>query len=230
MQIVNPDSKLSDLLASDPAIITVLNRFGIMLGVSDKTISKICDDKGIDKAFLTTMLNTYINEDYFPQKMLSQFSANKIIDYLNKTNDYYLYYLIPNIERHLNYLLAKSDSGNSSLAIIQRFFLEVKQELQTRINDDKQNWFPAVQMLECSIGNIPPHKLDAKPSQQEDSIESKVSDLLNMFIMHLTGPYDINLAHAVLTAIYGLKKDISQNNRIRERILRPLHEALLNAN
>ena len=125
MTIVNYESKLCDLLSFDPAIITVLNRFDIQLGVSDKTVTKVCEEKGIDKAFFTTMLNTFINKDYFPQEILSTFSAAKIIDYLTKTNNYYQYYQIPNIERNFAYLLSKSDANNSSLAIIQKFFFEV---------------------------------------------------------------------------------------------------------
>ena len=226
MTIVNYESKLCDLLSFDPAIITVLNRFDIQLGVSDKTVTKVCEEKGIDKAFFTTMLNTFINKDYFPQEILSTFSAAKIIDYLTKTNNYYQYYQIPNIERHFAYLLSKSDANNSSLAIIQKFFFEVKQELQLRIHDDCTTWFPQIINLEQAIGHVTIAHIDANICQ-EDSIEAKVSDLMNMFIMHLSGTYDVNLAHAVLTAIYALKKAISQNNRIRERILRPLHEALL---
>ena len=226
MTIVNYDSKLCDLLSSDPTIVTVFNRFGILLGVGDKTVSRICDDMGIDKAFFTTMLNTFINEEYFPQEMLCTFSATKIIEYLNKTNNYYQYYLIPNIQRHFGYLLAKSDASNKSLHIIQEFFFEVKQELQARINEDQTTWFPEVLNLESNLGHVTIDCTNIK-HQDDDSIEDKVNDLMNMLIMHISGDYDINLAHAVLTAVYGLKKDIKQNNRIRERILRPLHDALI---
>ena len=196
MTIVNYESKLCDLLSFDPAIITVLNRFDIQLGVSDKTVTKVCEEKGIDKAFFTTMLNTFINKDYFPQEILSTFSAAKIIDYLTKTNNYYQYYQIPNIERHFAYLLSKSDANNSSLAIIQKFFFEVKQELQLRIHDDCATWFPQIISLEQAIGHVTIAHIDANICQ-EDSIEAKVSDLMNMFIMHLSGTYDVNLAHAL---------------------------------
>lgn len=226
MTIVNYDTKLCDILSTDPSIITVLNRFGILLGVGDKTITKICQEKELDKVFFTTMLNTFINEEYFPQDVLCTFSASKIIDYLTKTNNYYQYVQIPNIERHFSYLIAKSDNQNNSLSIIQKFFFEVKKELQTRIDDDRDSWFPAVKKLEDTIGHVSVSISTYSENNQEDSIEAKINDLLNMFIMHLSGNYDINLAHAVLTAIFALKKDISQNNRIRERILRPLYESL----
>lgn len=226
MAIVNYDTKLCDILSTDPTIVTVLNRFGILLGVGDKTIYKICQEKKIDKVFFTTMLNTFINDEYFPQDVLCTFSASKIIDYLTKTNNYYQFFQIPNIERHFSYLIAKSSNENNSLSIIQKFFFEVKKELQARIDDDRESWFPTVQKLEKAIGHVTIGNAYSE-SIQEDSIEAKINDLLNMFVMHLSGNYDVNLAHAVLTAIFALKKDIKQNNRIRERILRPLYESLL---
>ena len=225
MQVVNSESRLCELLVVDPTIITVLNRFGINLGVGDKTIQKVCEENEIDPTFLISILNTFINEDYFPLEVLGSFSAVEIINYLNKTNAYYLHFQIPNIERHFKYLMDKSNENNSSLIFIQQFFFEVRNELQSRIAEDKSMWFPNIINLENEIGRITITE-NIEYSIIEDSIEAKINDLLNMFIMHLSGEYDNNLAHAVLIALFNLKKDLNQNNRIRERILRPLHTAL----
>lgn len=227
MQIVNYDSKLCDLLVNDPTLIAVFNRFGIALGVGDKTIARVCDEKGIDKDFLTTILNTFINEEYVPSDVHNRFSADKIVSYLQQTNAYYEHYLIPNIERHFNFLMAKSNNSNTSLSIIYKFFLEVKEELMARINDDKEQLFPKLLTHSGSTRLEANAKNDsAAKAIQEDSIESKISDLLNMLVMHLSGTYDSNLAHAVLIALFGLKKDINQNNRIRERMLNPIVVAI----
>ena len=47
-----------------------------------------------------------------------------------------------------------------------------------------------------------------------------------MFILHLTGNYDLNLCYGVINAIILLEKDIRQNDRIRNRILLPLFQSL----
>lgn len=220
MQIVNNDSKLCDLLTNEPTLVAVINRFGITLGVGDKTIARICDEKGIDKDFFTTILNTFINEDYFPDEVLGRYKAAYIVDYLNKTDAYYENYLIPNVERHFNFLMARGNGANSSLSIIYKFFLEVKEELLKSIKADREVLFPKAlrydgdEQMSANVASVTDY--------QEDSIESKISDLLNMFVMHISGEYDNNLAHAVLIALFGLKKDISQNNRIRARILKPI--------
>ena len=62
---------------------------------------------------------------------------------------------------------------------------------------------------------------------ESTTIEDKLSDLKNMFIMHLSGQYDLNLCYGVIVAIITLEKDIRQNNRIRNRILLPISRSLL---
>ena len=106
------------------------------------------------------------------------------------------------------------------------FFNEVKCELLKRIADDNGRWFPDVLALEQrSEGYIVGSKIE-QFDEGSDTIEDKIDDLINMLIIHLKGDFDNNLAYAVLTALVNLKKDIRQNNRIRNRILRPLATAL----
>ena len=42
MILITPETKLHSILDHDPNVITVLNRFGIRLGVGDKSVGNIC--------------------------------------------------------------------------------------------------------------------------------------------------------------------------------------------
>lgn len=225
MTLINKDSKLSEIIIQEPSTITVLDRFGITLGVGDARVCDACQEHDIDVNFFTTILNTYINENYFPQTALLAFSASKIIDYLAKTNAYYEKNVIPNIERHFAFLISKTPAQNSNLVLMRQFFDEVKTELLQRIEDDRNKWFPTIAINEMkSIGKMPYHVNDTEDFN--DPIEDKIDDLINMLIVHLKGDYDHNLGYAVISAIFSLKKDIKQNNRIRNRILMPISQAL----
>lgn len=216
MAIITKESKLSDIVINDPSSITVLNRFNIFLGLGDKTIETICTEKGIDVNFFSTILNTYINEDYFPEEALKSYSVHEIVKYINKTNQYYLRFQIPNIERHFSSLIARSENGNNNLELLQNFFHEVKNEILARME------FDMTQLL-AHIENNTTKELDfSMLTEDNDNIEDKLNDLINMFVIHLKGEYDVNLCHAVLVAIMTLQKDIKQNNRIRYRILLPI--------
>lgn len=226
MALVTPDTKLCEVIVDEPSVVPVINRFDIMLGVGDRTIKSICKEKGIDTSFFITILNAFIHESFFLENLTGAFNAGDVVDYLRKTNNSYLRNQLPNIERHFAALISRSDSNNN-LPLLFNFYREVKTEIERRIDSDNQ-WFDAIISAEQSNSEV---SVAGNAIQAEsDSIEDKLSDLINMFVIHLRGDYDRNLCHAVLFAVISLEKDICQNNRIRNRVLRPLVDALNSRN
>lgn len=226
MALVTPDTKLCEVIVDEPSVVPVINRFDIVLGVGDRTIKSICKEKGIDTSFFITILNAFIHESFFLENVTGAFNAGDVVDYLRKTNNSYLRNQLPNIERHFAALISRSDSNNN-LPLLFNFYREVKTEIERRIDSDNQ-WFDAIISAEQSNSEV---SVAGNAVQAEsDSIDDKLSDLINMFVIHLRGDYDRNLCHAVLFAVISLEKDIRQNNRIRNRVLRPLVDALNSRN
>lgn len=226
MALVTPDTKLCEVIVDEPSVVPVINRFDIVLGVGDRTIKAICKEKNIDTTFFITILNAFIHESFFLGNATGAFNAGDVVDYLRKTNNSYLCNQLPNIERHFAALISRSDSNNN-LPLLFNFYKEVKTEIQRRIDSDNQ-WFDTIISAEQSNGSV--SIADNAVQVESDSIEDKLSDLINMFVIHLRGDYDRNLCHAVLFAIISLEKDFCQNNRIRNRVLRPLAAALNSRN
>ena len=226
MALVTPDTKLCEVIVDEPSVVPVINRFDIVLGVGDRTIKSICKEKGIDTSFFITILNAFIHESFFLENVTGAFNAGDVVDYLRKTNNSYLRNQLPNIERHFAALISRSDSNNN-LPLLFNFYREVKTEIERRIDSDNQ-WFDAIISAEQSNSEV---SVAGNAVQAEsDSIEDKLSDLINMFVIHLRGDYDRNLCHAVLVAVISLEKDICKNNRIRNRVIRPLVDALNSRN
>ena len=229
MALINAESKLCDVILNEPSLIPVINRFGIILGVGDKNIRTVCEEKNLDCEFFVTILNTFINEDYFPENRLKSFCATQIVDYLTLTNTYYQQFQIPNIERHFNSLINQSDSDNNNLELMKQFFEELKKELLTRIEKDRTQWFSAIRAAAEVLHGESYGDHIRYDHDEADSLEEKLDDLKSLFVIHLRGAYDLNLCHGVIFALYSLEKDIKQHNRIRNRILRPIADAMLNA-
>ena len=221
MALLHPDSRLCDAILHDTSLIPVVARFGIALGLGEKSIAVVCQEHNIDVDFFVTILNTYINENYFPEKRLQSFCVEHIIDYLTKTNIYYSRFQLPNIERHFARLVDLSGDKDNNIGLVFKFFENVRNELQARIDSDENEWFPRLRAYAevCSeplqIGHI-------EELTEIDTVEEKLNDLLSLIVKHLTGHYDINLCHAVIFALTTLRNDIVQHNRIRNRILRPV--------
>ena len=199
MALVTPDTKLCEVIVDEPSVVPVINRFDIVLGVGDRTIKSICKEKGIDTSFFITILNAFIHESFFLENVTGAFNAGDVVDYLRKTNNSYLRNQLPNIERHFAALISRSDSNNN-LPLLFNFYREVKTEIERRIDSDNQ-WFDAIISAEQSNSEV---SVAGNAVQAEsDSIEDKLSDLINMFVIHLRGDYDRNLCHAVLFHIFG---------------------------
>ena len=229
MALINAEIKLCDVILNEPTLIPVINRFGIILGVGDKSIRTVCEEKKLDSEFFVTILNTFIDEDYFPENRLKSFCAAQIVDYLTQTNAFYKQFQIPNIERHFNSLIQKSNNGNNNLELMKQFFDELKKELLTRIENDQNHWFPTIKAAAESLHSEYYGNPIAQDAQESDTLEEKLDDLKSLFVIHLKGEYELNLCHGVIFAIYSLEKDIKQHNRIRNRILRPMANAMIEA-
>lgn len=222
MAIISPKNHLSDIILSYPESIPLINRLGINLGVGDKTIEAICHEKNIDTEFFASIINTFINENFFPEKVLKSFKAETIVSYISKTYNYYTHYMIPNIERHFNLLIAHS-GNNNNLGLMLQFFNELKNDLLKSINHDTTQWFPLILSLENDKNTPLPNGLNITDNSL---IEDKLNDLKSMFVIHLSGNYELNLCYAVITSIIALEKDLKQNNRIRNRILALIYNNL----
>ena len=232
MPLVHPNMQMSEVVEEYPSLIPVINRFGIRLGLGDKSVKTVCEEYQLDTDFLLTVINTFLNEEYFPEKKLQTFHTSQIIDYLTKTNLYYQRYQLPNIERHLGSFIAMSTPGNNTLNLIGKFFSSFKEELTSRIDKDDRVWFPYCLSLSEKLKNAPSSGqvetllLETEQQQVDDPIEALLADLKSIMVKHLSGDYNENLCYAVIFAISSLAKDIKQHNRIRYCFLTPMVSAM----
>jgi regulator of cell morphogenesis and NO signaling len=214
---------MSEVVEKYPSLIPVINRFGIRLGLGESTALEICNRYDIHIDFFITMVNTFLNESYFPEKKLHGFHLTQIVDYLTKTNLYYIHSQLPNIERHLRLFITSDSTENESLTLIGKLFETFKTNLIKRIETDEKEWFPhIVKLCEKQKKNRTLAYYPTAIIEPEDLVEALITDIKQIIIKHLSGEYNENLCYAVIFAINTLHADIKQHNRIRYRILAPI--------
>ena len=202
MAFLTSSSILSEIVSVNYLLIPVINRFGIKLGLEDKSVKTICEEYNLNLEFFLTIVNTYLNEDYFPEKKLQEFEIDLVTDYLKRTDMYYIHGQIPNIEKHLNALIATSDPNNKQLELIRKLFLRFKEALVHRINNGL---------------------LD------DDTSQALLLDLKNILIKDISGNFNENLCYAVVFSVDSLLNDLTKHNRIREKILKQMITELSDA-
>jgi len=203
MLLIKPSVQLSRLIAEHNYLVPVINRFGIKLGVGDKTITELCSEYSINEDFFLSIVNTYLNEEYFPEKKLQDFDLEMVADYLQKTDTYYVKGQLPNIEKHLNAFIAMSDPENKQLGLIRKLYFEFKDEFLGRIENGLQGLV------------------------EEDKSYALLVDIKTILIKHISGSFNENLCYAVLFSIDSLIDDLHKYNRIREKIFKPMVNSLI---
>ena len=219
--------QLGGVIHEYPMLIPIVGRFGIRLGVGEKSIGEIAAEYGVDADFLVMVLNTYLNESYFPEQKLRLFHVSQIVDYLTKTNAYYLKFQLPNIEKHLKAFIASSPKNTRSLDMLAGLLDSFTAELKARIARDTEVDFPGFLALgrQCAGGTVGAGAMGAG-AVPEDNAELLLADMQNILIRFLAGDYTENLCYAVIFALNSMERDVRQHNRIRHRILYPIVEAM----
>ncbi len=199
MLFLDKTTILSEVIDNHHSLIPLLNRFGIRMGLGDKSISQICKEYKLNEEFFLAIINTYINEDYFPERTLLKFDIATVISFIKKTEMYLHHYQLSNLEKHLNAFITTSDPENKQLKLTQRLFVRFKEEY--------------VNHIERSSIELP-------------ASEEALQDLKSIFIKHISGNFNENLCYAVIFSIDSLLKDLQKHNRIKVKILQPMIENL----
>lgn len=222
--IFSEESSASGIILEYPAIIPLLNRLGIFLGVGNRSLGELASDSSINPRFLTAMVNTYLNKDFFPEEELREFPVCQLADYLVKTNRYYSSVLLSNVSRHFRSFALNERFGNAYLKNLYDFFLKLQQEMAAEF-DRENSIYVRLADMDSDASRISEEERTAilEFAENHDHIVAdKLDDLITLLVKHLKGEYDANLCHAVITSLSALENDIRQNHRIRDFILSPL--------
>lgn len=195
---------LSEVVYKNPTIIPILNRFGVSLGLGDMSVSEVTQKYDLDVDFFLLVLNTYLNDDYYPQIELKGLDSTMVAEYLAKTRQYYLQVQLPNIEKHLTAFIGMSmamgsDHASTPLMLLNKLLENFKLSLQS----EEQNHHESPDALQ-------PHQI--------------LQDMQEVLIKFLQGSYNQNLCYATIFAMHSLELDMVRHSRIRKRILRKITE------
>jgi len=195
LPLLNLHSVMADVLARHNELIPVLNRFGIRIGVGERTVQEICLEHHLNPDLILTVLNVYLDDTYLPESSLTLFDAEPIADYFRHTVENYLHALVPNIEVHLNALIATADNENKELGMLRMLFLKFKERMTNYLQKNAE--------------------------YSDDFPDDLLHDLKNILIKHLSVEHNQNLSYAVIYSLHAFEKDLSAHNRLRNKVLQP---------
>ncbi|MFV0521512.1 MAG: hemerythrin domain-containing protein [Mangrovibacterium sp.] len=219
MKVFTKDDKMSRLIITETNLLPVMSRFNIRLGFKEKTIDEVCLEHGANTDFFLAIVNTYINENYFPERKLQAFSPLLLINYLRQTHKYYIEYVIPKIEQLLIRVIESEAYKTSDMKLIGSFYQNYKAEILLHFEKEEKETFPYIEYI-VKHNNYPESpKRIYDYGQEHTDVEEKLSDLKNLVIKYLDADYDANHMNDFLHTLYHFEQDLNDHARIEDAIL-----------
>ena len=212
MKQYKPSDRMCDLLGGvgcengrEGEVLQLLNRFGIHMGVGEKSIEEVCQEQGIDCSTLLTVVNyarTRCKEN------VEHVDINTLQRYLENAHTYFLDFQLPRIRKELISAinLAKSDT-RVPLMIIQ-YFDDYVQEIRTHIEHEKTHSYE-------------------QHARDDESVAMKAHELKSLIVKyypnsdHDMGDEPMQLLYAVLHDLHHFEQELALHCAVEDEIMLP---------
>ena len=214
---IEKNIKVSKLLFHHPELILVLERFGIKLGVREKTVEEICSLHGISLKVFLVIANLNLNSTYKFSLDFSTEDLKQIVNYLMRSHNYYSDEVFPEVIKNIH--LMSENSQMPEMQLVERFFNEYKNEVDQHFDYENNTVFPYILNLIDANASDNYSVIDYR--EHHDDIQEKLDDVKRLLIEHLPQKSDNNLRRKILFALFDLDKDLQTHSKIENEILIP---------
>lgn len=220
-------TRMSELIDADYNLLLLFPRFGMELGVGDRSVAEHCNLYGTSPQLFVMMCNIYTHADYRPTDTeLQQLDIPQLLGYLSRSHAYYANSRIKLIEEQLCAISQHHSPAHS--AVLQRFFAEYKQEVIHHFAYEEDTVFPYIRSLIDNRSRQQGYDIDIF-KHNHSNIDYKLCDLKHIIAKHLPGIGLINETTELLFQIFLLEEDLSRHTFIEDVVLIPLVQQLENS-
>jgi len=227
---ITREMKMADVIHFNYILLPVISRFNIELGFGEKTVEEVCRDCDVNLEFFIEITNSFVDSEYIPQKDLGSFPVRLIVDYLQKTHDYYLTEKMPQLEAMIKKMVNKSGTENDNTRLLMNFFSEYQEELRNHIEREENKVQPYVLEIEKAFTRKELSDALEKSIQEysiedfaneHDNVEEKLFDLKNIIIKYMPPCIDKSLCNSLLMELYRLEADLNAHAELEDKVLIP---------
>ncbi len=209
--------RMSDLVSNNYRILLVMSRFGIRLGMGDKTIGEVCAENGVDTATFVAVTNTVLYPESAPAVCIDSVSVPSLLQYLHSSHDYFLAFRLPGIRRDLVDVLGGRQDDLTKAVI--RYFDEYVSEVRKHMMYEEKTVFPYVRSLVA--GDYKGNYNIGIFRGRHDQVEARLTEFKNILIKYYpsSGSNELN---GVLFDIFNCENDLASHNLVEDKLFVPV--------
>ena len=202
--IYRDTDKMSLLLMQDRRTIQIVNRFGIPMGVGDKSIQTVCKEHGIHTPTFLAIVNNGRAE-----LQTTDIDLPTLQTYLRNAHTYFLEFLLPRLRRQLIEAINPTTEDNRVPLLILKYYDDYVQEIRMHIQHENE-------------GRMENHATDDRHITEK--LHELVSLIVKYYPAHPSYPFANELMTTVLMGIYQTEEELKTHCAIEDDILRPAVE------
>jgi regulator of cell morphogenesis and NO signaling len=211
-----PNDKIYDMMCGkrtiefgqssiEEQVLQLMNRFGISLGVGDKTIATICAEQKVDCNTFLTIVNYALNREIPTQLDIHIPTLHR---YLENAHTYFLKFQLPRIRQELLEAINLAPNDSRVPLMIIQFFDEYAQEIKAHIDHETEHSYE-------------------QHARDDEHIASKAHELKALIIKYYPSePNDSNIEqmrmiYAALHDLRHFENELSLHCAIEDNIMLP---------
>lgn len=214
---------MEDIICSDHHILPIINSFGFTLGFGEQTVKEACQKQKIDVATFISVINLIRNQECEQSQALSlthNMSLHTLLNYIQRSHDYFLHHRLPATRRHL--IEAIDCSGDDKIPyLFLKFFDLFSTEIERHATYEKTHIHPYVDQLLQGIHSSKDHNIQLlmkKQKEHHDIIRKRISDLAHSIVKYYKNQKKNQIMNDVLYELFIMKEDFEYHSLIEERI------------
>lgn len=213
------DDRMGDLIGRQYALLLVMVRFGIPLGVADRTIAEVCRESGVDLETFLAVVNLLVDEENF-ELVPQAISLPTLVKYLHTSHDYFLNYRLPQIRFRLEQALAACGQPDQLQSLVMQYFDEYVQEVQNHMDYEDHKVFQYVEDLLAGRAARDGYHIGIF-SSRHDHVEERLVELKDIILKYIVTPSTHEL-NAVLFDIFACSDDLASHNSVEDNLFVPV--------
>ena len=203
---------------------------------STKNLDKICQDDEINIDLLLDLINCYDDLDFLKKTSFEEYSIPDLIDYLEKSHQYYLLKRIPEIEQSLE-KLTQQESFTFNYVLLM-FFKEYKKDIISHFKTEDEILFPFCKVLhnylqknsqEDLIFILENQKKAFSIMRDHQKNKDGIDDLQNVLLKYSPNNKKLSYFEIFLNQMSVFQHDLKIHAEIEENILVKKTTKLLNS-
>lgn len=218
---LSPKMKIFELIDSNNSLLSIFSRLNIKLPFGDMSIEELCQRDGYSHELFIMLCRMHISSSYRPSH--DEFSSEmlpQVIHYLRATHNYYIDYMLPHAEKHLEEILAYCDTLSNKQ--LRRFYGDYVRCIEEHLKQEEDTLFTAI---DSGMSACRAQKFDL--DMPHTDIDDRTSDIASLIIKYLPEEAPTQLRCAMLKDIYSLRDDLRRHAAVEMYLLKPLMDKFL---